>query len=81
MSQPPVEQTTAGPGEQRATRRPPNLPAEPGETRPLPNKADAAYQELQDLRSEAEELGIEVDDHWPISRLRAEIANAKAAGG
>jgi hypothetical protein len=74
----PVEQATAAPGEQRMTRRPPNLPAEPGETRPLPNRADAAWEELETLRSEARALGIAVDDHWPIARLREEIAHANA---
>jgi hypothetical protein len=63
------------------TRRPANLPAEPGETRPLPNKADAAWEELEALRSEARNLGVQVDDRWPIVRLREEIAAVKADRG
>lgn len=75
--QPPVEQATAAPGEQRATRRPPNLPTEIGETRPLPNKADAAFQELQALQAEGRELGLEVTGHEPLAELRAMVEQAR----
>lgn len=40
---------------------------------PVPNKADAAWEELQKLRARAREFGIEVDDHWPIAELQAQI--------
>lgn len=46
-------------------------------TRPawtVPNKADAAWAELLHLRAKATELGIEVDESWPIVQLREEIA-------
>jgi hypothetical protein len=43
---------------------------------PLPNAADAAWEELLALRAQAAELGIEVDEAWPIVRLREEIAKA-----
>jgi hypothetical protein len=39
-----------------------------------PNRADAAWERLLKLRVEATELGIEVDDAWPIQRLVEEIA-------
>ena len=45
---------------------------------PLPNKADAAWAELEQLRKQAVELGVEVDERWPIARLREEI---DAVGG
>lgn len=47
-------------------------PAIPVET--PPNNADAAWERLLRLRVEATELGIEVDDGWPIQRLIEEIA-------
>jgi hypothetical protein len=40
---------------------------------PLPNKADAAWEELRQLRIRARDLGIEVDEAWPIQRLVEEI--------
>lgn len=43
-------------------------------------RADAAWDELQALRAEAAALGVDVDEAWPIDRLRTEIATAKAAG-
>jgi hypothetical protein len=46
---------------------------------PLRNAADDAWAELQRLRAEATELGIEVSESWPIVRLREEIA--KVSGG
>jgi len=55
----------------------------PGESMPLPNAADAAWERLVKLRAEAEELGIVVDQAWPIVRLEEEIAavKARARGG
>lgn len=41
---------------------------------PLPNKADAAWVRLEELREQARGLGIEVDDRWPIARIEQEIA-------
>jgi len=49
--------------------------------RPLPNKADAAWEELEALRAEARDLGIQVDGRWPIIRLREEIDAVKGAHG
>lgn len=45
-----------------------------GESMPLPNKADAAWVRLEELREQARGLGIEVDDRWPIARIEQEIA-------
>lgn len=39
-----------------------------------PNRADSEWERLLRLRVEAVELGIEVDDAWPIQRLVEEIA-------
>lgn len=50
-----------------------SLPTEPGRPQPLANQADAAWEELRRLRAEARDLGIDVDDRWPIMRLREEI--------
>lgn len=80
-TQPPVEQATAAPGEQRATRRPPNLPAEVGETRPLPNRADASFDELQALQAEAATLGLEVTGQEPLAELRAKVEQAQTERG
>lgn len=49
--------------------------------RPLPNKADAAWAELEALRVQARDLGIKVDDRWSIARLREEIAAVKVDRG
>lgn len=46
----------------------------PGAGTPIPNKADAAWERLQELRAEARDLGIDVDDAWPIALLEREIA-------
>lgn len=46
---------------------------------PLPNRADAAWAELQRLREQAHGLGIDVDEVWSIARLEEEIAAAKHA--
>jgi hypothetical protein len=48
---------------------------------PLPNAADAAWDELVSLRARAVDLGIEVDDSWPIIRLREEIAKVAGDNG
>lgn len=48
---------------------------------PLRNAADDAWAELLALREKATELGIEVSESWPISRLREEIAKAEAGRG
>ena len=44
----------------------------------MPNAADAAWDELLSLRSQATMLGIEVDESWPIAQIRREIAKALA---
>lgn len=49
--------------------------------RPVPNKADAAWEELLALRARAAELGMEVDEHWPIVELREWIAKAEGERG
>jgi hypothetical protein len=54
----PVEQTTAGPGEKRATRRPP---------------VDDASEEAAELRAELTRLGRPVDSRWGLARLRSEM--------
>ena len=82
--QPPVEQATAAPGEQRNLRRPGEvrgLPDEIGETRPLPNRTDAAFEELQHLQEEARGLGLEVTGREPLGELRAQVEQAKAERG
>jgi hypothetical protein len=78
--QPPVEQATANPGEQRITARGrvPGLPEEPGETRPLPNQADTAWADLQRLQAEAAELGLNLTGREPLGELRRMIDEAKA---
>jgi hypothetical protein len=53
----PVEQVTAGPGEKRNARRPP----------------DDASEEAAELRSELTRLGRPVDSRWGVARLRAEL--------
>ena len=45
----------------------------PEHATPLSNKADAAWVELERLREQAAALGVEVDERWPIARLREEI--------
>lgn len=40
-----------------------------------------ADRELDELRAEAEELGVTVDGRWGVDRLREEIAAAKADDG
>lgn len=52
--------------------------AEPKGPRPVPNAADAAWDELLSLRAQAAMLGIKVDESWPIAQLRREIARALA---
>jgi hypothetical protein len=54
-----VEQATAGPGEQRHTVRP---------------QVDQAFDEMAELRAEAERAGIEVDRRWGLARLRQELS-------
>lgn len=44
---------------------------------PPKRKADPVGEDLDALRAEAEELGIDVDGRWGPSRLRAEIEQAK----
>ena len=54
--------------------------AETVKSYPLPNAADAAWDELLALRAQAAELGIEVSEAWPIVRLREEIAKVGDRG-
>lgn len=49
-----------------------------GTPRPIPNKADAAFAELQALREEARDLGLEVTDREPLWDLRALVEAARA---
>lgn len=49
------------------------------EPQPVSNQADVAWERLQELRAEAVELGIEVDDRWPIVQLEAEISRARTS--
>lgn len=44
---------------------------------PVPNKADTAWLELERLRAQARQLGIEVDESWPIVELREQIDKAR----
>ena len=50
----------------------------PEQSTPLPNKADAAWAELERLREQARALGIEVSERWSIANLREEIAVAES---
>jgi hypothetical protein len=52
-----------------------------GNPKPLPNRADAAFAELQALRQEAVELGLEVDGREPLERLRGRVLEARVAQG
>jgi hypothetical protein len=52
-----------------------------GNPQPLPNKADAAFAELQALRAEAVELGLEVDDREPLANLHGRVLEARVARG
>ncbi len=47
---------------------------------PLPEPAVAARMDTEQLRIEAERLGIEVDGRWGVPRLQHEIEVAKARG-
>ena len=60
-----------------AAREPETASAAPGELRTVqvPTKTDAAFDEMADLRRQAEALGIKVDKRWGLDRLREEIAN------
>lgn len=50
---------------------------DPVDAQPVPNKADAAWEQLQALRAEARDLGVAVDDRWPIARLEEEIGRRR----
>jgi hypothetical protein len=50
-----------------------------GDPKPIPNKADAAFAELQALRREARELGLEGADREPLATLRARVEAARAS--
>jgi hypothetical protein len=52
-----------------------------GNPQPIPNRADAAFAELQALREEARELGLEVDGREPLATLRARVREARAERG
>jgi hypothetical protein len=45
------------------------------------SRADAAWEELQRLRAEARELGLEVDEGWPLAEIRERVAAARERGG
>ena len=63
-----------------AAPRPPSEPPPAPVRDPLPPEpvATAPRTELDALRSEAEQLGIEFDGRWGTVRLAHEIAKAKA---
>lgn len=44
---------------------------------PVPNKTDAAWAELQALRAEAAELGLEDYENDPLAALRARVEHAR----
>jgi hypothetical protein len=46
---------------------------------PLPNEADAAFAELEALRAEAAELGLDDADRDPLGVLRSRVEQARAA--
>jgi hypothetical protein len=50
-----------------------------GDPQAVPNKADAAWAELEALRAEARALGLEVDDAEPLAALRARVEAARAS--
>jgi hypothetical protein len=52
-----------------------------GDPKPIPNKADAAFAELQTLRAEARKLGLEGADREPLATLRARVEAARADRG
>jgi hypothetical protein len=53
---------------------------DPAPARPVPNKADAAFEELAALQAEAAELGIEGADWLPLGELRQQVEAARADG-
>jgi hypothetical protein len=48
--------------------------SDPGVAVPLANQADAAWGFLLSLRAKARELGIDVDEAWPVDVLERKIA-------
>jgi len=46
---------------------------------PRPNRADAAWEELQALRAEAVRLGVEVDPSDPLVVMREKVEAARKA--
>jgi hypothetical protein len=44
---------------------------------PQPNRADAAFAELEALRAEAERLGLEGYRHDPLAVLRERVEEAR----
>jgi hypothetical protein len=55
----------------------PKSAPQPDEEQPVEPQDDS---ELEQLRAEAEALGVKVDKRWGADRLRAEIAAARAQG-
>jgi hypothetical protein len=49
----------------------------PEQGTPTPNRADAAFAELEALREEARLLGLDASDRIPLAELRERIAVAK----
>lgn len=43
-----------------------------------PNKADASWAEIEELRAEAKRLNIPVNLSWPLIILREQVAAARA---
>jgi hypothetical protein len=48
---------------------------------PLPNRTDAAFDELAQLRREAGDLGLGGADRLPLTDLRAAVERARAERG
>jgi hypothetical protein len=48
---------------------------------PLPNRTDAVFAELDALRAEAAELGLDGADRLPLAELRPLVEQARAARG
>lgn len=49
----------------------------PDESTPVPNRADAAWAELQALRDEANTLGLEDYGAEPLAVLRSRVEQAR----
>lgn len=71
---PRVEQATAAPGEKRSV----TPPVAPPPAKPTP--APPTVDDLDALRTQAEEAGVKVDKRWGVDKLRQEIEKATSGG-